>query len=159
MIVLGIDPGETNGWCFLNENGTPVPHRAGEMPYGQVRYGDMTEFLESVPEGVDVVVIEDYRIFAKKAKAHVGNRLVTIEMIGAIRHWAATRGIKIVTQESRILPVAEKLLGKKMSTAGKHSETHWLSAYLHAGYWLVKEGLFFPNIDESRYRPSTYQEK
>lgn len=148
MRVLGVDPGQTIGWCLLNENGTPILED-GHMGFGQVNHKDWPEFLLKMHD-IDVLVIEDYRIFKKYAKAHVGQRLVTVEVIGATNMWATNSNVKIIKQESRILPIAQKLTGKKMT--GAHADTHWLSAYNHAAYWLIREGLMFPDINPDDYR-------
>lgn len=95
--LLAFDPGETTGWAhFLN--GTL--HKAGEEPVpveGEVLHGEGIGALMELYQP-DTVVIEDYKIYASKAKPHTWNALYTPKLIGFIQAHAKRYTSDIVMQ-------------------------------------------------------------
>lgn len=89
MKILAIDPGETIGFVLLDDGQLAEHWEWG----GRLPAKDDPDFwpifvtvFVSVLSGSEpqAVVIEDYRIYADKANMHIGNRLFTAELIGAI---------------------------------------------------------------------------
>ena len=141
MPVLGVDPGNTIGWSLLEADGTPAVGGPRNLPYGQEKHEGWALFLqEHMTLDLEAVIIEDYRIRHKFAKTHIGARLVAVEVIGKTTAWAQMRGIPVIMQEASILPLAQKMTGMDMKKMGAHADTHWVSAYNHAAYYLMRQG-------------------
>ena len=92
MKILAIDPGETMGVACLASTET-IP--AALWSYGAISVVDGFRNLDwlTIRETLlgtfqanrpDVVVLEDYRVYKSAAKAHIGSRVLTSELIGAI---------------------------------------------------------------------------
>lgn len=104
MLLLAIDPGETIGWVALDyfEGNPPA---AGGYLETQASFAHTVRALFETCTCIcpDVVVVEDYRIYATKAMMHTGRRLYTTELIGAIRALCILSGIRVV-----VLPASKK---------------------------------------------------
>ena len=96
MLILAIDPGETLGYVLIQ-----LKECVGGSPTLEVVDADQTRLIvtkqgfnwESVSDLVlhlvtadepDVIVLEDYRVYASKADVHIGSRVLTSELIGAL---------------------------------------------------------------------------
>lgn len=105
MILLAIDPGETTGLVLLKYEHRPIviDDTQWKLPIDEVAI-KLDHVLRTSP--VAAVVLEDYRIYQGKANLHIGNRLYTAELIGAIRAVCALctlRGVEVYT-----LPASKK---------------------------------------------------
>ena len=107
MLILAIDPGETVGYAILK-----LTEYVGGSPLLEVENAEQFK-LEVTKQGFswnsvsdkvvnllneepDVIVIEDYRVYASKAAAHIGSRALTSELIGAICQEAGIAMIPVV---------------------------------------------------------------
>lgn len=86
--ILAIDPGDTTGFVL----GKVLPDETIQLvQYGT--WGFIDDFIPTYlrlfqgPPGPTVhnIVIEDYRVYAHKAQAHIGARPYAIEVIGHVR--------------------------------------------------------------------------
>ena len=137
---LAFDPGETTGYCKFAEDGIPVL-------YGQVPWIGLMDLLNSRDHNVKAFICEDFIIRSTHAKRFVGNKMETIQAIGAIKAEAARRKIPCIMQDSGIIGVAEKWT--QISKKGKsHSETHFIDAFNHGAYYLIKKGIKKTWIEE-----------
>ena len=87
MKLLVIDPGETVGYATFELVHCPSKLtllQAWEEPVPSIEEFTPTFLRLLWNEQPDLVVIEDYRVFQSKAGMHVGRRLFTPELIGAI---------------------------------------------------------------------------
>jgi len=85
-MILAIDPGETVGLALF-EAGQPIlASEVSAEGFCTFFKGTLGLWAHKDLE----VVIEDYRIFGSKAKAHIGQKLPTAEMIGAVEALCAT---------------------------------------------------------------------
>lgn len=82
--VLAFDPGETCGWAYFEKGKLRAK--------GQITVPIVKETLEAqevhhLVQGTDpdVVVIEDYKVYAHKAQAHTWDSLYTPKLIGYIQ--------------------------------------------------------------------------
>lgn len=136
--LLAIDPGIANGWAIF-ENG--VVKDLGSV----IGVEKFDEWLHEVPNRygkVDIVIIEDFRLFRHKAQQQIGSRFEAVQVIGLVQSWARRNEATLVKQGSDILAIAPKW--SKMPMPKDHSKSHSVSAYNHAFYYLVKNDMRLP---------------
>jgi len=136
--LLSIDPGKHVGWAIF-ENGTVKDLGA----ISGVEKFD--EWLHEVPAKygpVDVVVMEDFRLFRHKAQQQIGSRFEASQVIGLVTSWARRNKAELVMQNADILGIAPKW--SKMPMPKDHSKSHHVSAYNHAFYYLVTNDMRLP---------------
>ncbi len=129
---VSFDPGESTGWVTWDENGTMV--RQGTCR-GRSDLEELLEELGSVPE----IVAEDFTLRKDKALQQSGSKLETVRVLGVIESWAYRNKSKITKQPASILYTAQLWSGMKMPK--NHAQSHWVSAYNHGFYYLVKQGV------------------
>lgn len=131
--IIAFDPGDTTGWAaFSGEGDTKM--------LGQVKFDDLPGFLASMDETkISYVIVEDYRLFAKRAMQQAGSTMKASQVIGMLTLWAAQKGAELVKQPSSIKPAALKWSQIKMP--GSHAQSHQYDAYLHGYHWMVSRGL------------------
>lgn len=128
---LACDPGKATGWATWDERGIV-------LDMGTVySHDELDELLSSLPSTIKVVIMEDFTLFASRAKAQIGSKMPASVAIGKIETYAHLWRASVVKQHSNIKPIAERLTGR--STKGMdHSKTHVWDAYNHGEYYLVK---------------------
>jgi hypothetical protein len=108
MTIVALDPGETIGVAYLNADGElyRADHIEVEFLEGsQVDFSNLNAMLnltldlsytfESYQE-IEAIVLEDYRVYGSKADVHIGSRVITSEIIGAIELLAAQEHHEVV---------------------------------------------------------------
>jgi hypothetical protein len=88
--LLCLDPGETVGWAFFH---TGILENHGQVSLHAERLTPIVEVIRNTRP--DIIVCEDYKVYAHKAAEHVGSKVPTIQVIGAIRLTAEQLGIPI----------------------------------------------------------------
>lgn len=95
--IVGLDPGETTGACVFD--GTSLVKaeqlKTKSMPEAAII---VQEFLNS--QMPDLIVMEEYRVYAWKASSHSGSSVHTLRLIGAIQYIAHIMNIPIVFQSA-----------------------------------------------------------
>lgn len=140
-VVLGVDPGDTTGVAIVS--------RKGMMLGGfNLPYAEMPSFLHRVSEtfrqDILSVVAENYVLYGHKAQQQQGSTFKAVRVIGQLEMWTYMQGLDLELQMANILPIAMKW--SKFRPKGAHSENHYVDAYNHAFYWLVRRGLTQPRI-------------
>jgi hypothetical protein len=130
MYLVSFDPGETTGVAEFNEEGDL-------RKAGQFRFKELVDYCENL-SNVEYIVCEDFRIRRSKATKFVGNRMETIQAIGVIRAAAQRLEAEFILQDSSILPIAQKWT--QVPLPKDHSASHWISAFNHGAYWLIRRG-------------------
>lgn len=131
---LSIDPGKITGYVVWNSVGQVLKQ-------GQLNNDELVDFLEDdYLKPVKVVILEDYKLFSWKAKQQSGKRVPASEAIGIVFVFIKKGKRQEVRQPANILPIAEKLTNVKMPST--HSKSHWVSAFLHGAYYLIKQGIY-----------------
>lgn len=133
--ILAFDPGDTTGMYTFTEDGEDMY----PPEFGQFTLDELSTLLLQYEHDVKTVVVEDYRIYSKRAIQQSGSRVKAAQAIGMIKMFAGQKGAEVVMQPANILPVAEKMAQVKMP--GNHKQSHYISAYLHGCYYLYKSGL------------------
>lgn len=151
MKILGVDPGGTNGLAWFDDE----YHISG---YNQVSLEDFPIFLQQHEPTPDLIVLENYRLWKHRAIQQAGSSLPAAQAIGMVKAYAKIRGIPIVEQSPQILQNAEKMSGMSMK-GQSHNKTHWIAAYNHAYWYMVKNDLVKVYIpEEDRRKPTTMSE-
>lgn len=128
--LVSFDPGNTTGYAEFNEGGDCIV-------YGQLKFDDLVDYCNNL-EDVKVIVCEDFKIRGPKAKSFIGSRLETVQAVGVIRAAAQRIQAEFVLQDASIKPTAQKWT--QLRPVGAHSNSHWVDAFSHGAYWLIKNG-------------------
>jgi len=140
---LALDPGLHTGWCLWDAKGVFIDMGTihGER--------ELHDFLASLPTAIEVVIIEEFRLFKNKALAQTGSKMPAPKAIAQIETFARLWNARIVKQQSSIKANAEMLTGQ--STKGMpHSQTHVIDAFNHGEYFLIKNGIKKLTVEELR---------
>jgi hypothetical protein len=133
---LAIDPGDTTGWAEFNETGDLTG-------FGQVKEHEFNDFVtEHMHSDLTAVIVEDYKLFAHKAKAQSWSRMSTSKKIGKIEILADLKKVKVILQ-----PANNKSIGYMwggIEPPSNHSISHQYDAYAHGVFWLQKNGIRKP---------------
>lgn len=135
---LGVDPGkggvDSIGYAIVTDDATLI-----EM--GQLTFPQFVMALETMAKKYEFIgcVYETYRVFRKKAKAHIGSKVETVQSIGVLKSWALRNNIPVAEQNPDILSIAERHFQIKLPE--DHTISHQFSALLHVKEWLYRKGI------------------
>lgn len=150
--AIGLDPGKTNGYVIMEVH--PDSAKDTEfIKYGQFNNEEFNYWVNTVVDEFgypELVVCEDYRVFNHKAKAHAGSKLETSKIIGKTEFFCEDHGIKLIKQPAQNLTVAQKWTEVKMPS--NHDISHWVSAYNHLMFYLIKEGLALSAMEQKELK-------
>lgn len=129
------DPGGSTGIAgWDNPREAPVVFgKEADFP-GVVEFLRTLQAQENLPL---VIVLEEYRIFNDKFN-HQGSKVLTIQVIGAIKGWAVQHGVEVVEQRPECLRTGLTWAGLDVP---KGHPPNWLSAFGHGFYYLHKNKL------------------
>lgn len=105
MKILAIDPGETVGLALFHTDPLQLVNWSQEpLDVSEDSAGKMWEWSQVYPHVLvwlwgydpDVIVLEDYRVYSSTANAHIGSRVLTSELIGAVCLESAFRKVPVV---------------------------------------------------------------
>ena len=105
MKILAIDPGITSGYVLFKYAGQPVVIDHWEFSAIDIPTAIKPLVTTLREKYIGIVVIEDYRIYQGAEGMHVGQRLYTAELIGAIK---AICSLSISDPEVQMIPAAKK---------------------------------------------------
>lgn len=89
--ICSIDPGPTCGWALATFGGAPY---AADFATPAQMFLLLEDWLATPPApSLDLVLVEEYRIFPDKLQAHSGKTVPTAEIIGAIKYICAKNGV------------------------------------------------------------------
>lgn len=131
MRILAIDPGGMNGLAWFKED-------YQLEGFAQVKLDDLVLWLENHEPKPELVILEDYRLWKHKALQQSGSNMPASRGIGHVESYCTRNRIKLVKQSPQVLEPAQKMSQMKMPS--DHSQSHWVSAYNHAYWYMVKQG-------------------
>lgn len=136
--VLAIDPGDVHvGMAYFED---PLCLEAWE--YGP---DEALDYVRGVLENqfIDVLVVEEFRLYPWRAQAQAFSQMLTCEMIGALklahRLWGATNGVGLEIQSAQIKEPTTNILrarGVKSVAKSAHAGLHAFDAECHGHYYL-----------------------
>lgn len=141
-VYVSWDPGTSTGVACWDKDGNP--HRIGtELKSDEAR----DRFLDELANHpIREFIIEEYRVYASKARAHIGSKVYTAQVIGDLKSWARRHGVKVIEQRSDIKDSAAKWA---QVTVPKGHMPDWMAAYLHGYYYLHRKGLIRAKVLDS----------
>jgi len=132
-VLLAIDPGETTGYSIFKDGEL---FRHGVIPWRIPVYGYNYLLDIMVANQPEVVVCEDYRLYANRINAQLGSQIPTIKIIGAIEMLCGTNKIplfKMMASQAKGFATDDKLKEwgyyKKVNRHSRDSirvGCHWL---------------------------------
>lgn len=137
IVYVSFDPGEYVGYVCWSSEGKPV--KLGSL-HGDEELDDFLRWLDSYKSQIKTVIIESYRVFGHKLKAHANKSIKTEQVIGHLKAWGRLNRYRVVLQPSSILAVAQKWSGVVVSKSNR-SLRDWQSAYNHGYYFLHQQGV------------------
>lgn len=130
--LLAIDPGMTTGWAYFKEGGL--------YDYGQVKASakDVSSIYSLIDNlKLDVIVIEDYRVYSNKASSHISSSLETPRIIGALQAYLY---IKDIPYHFQMASMAKGFCDKKKLKEWGYwavGKQHSRDAIRHGCTWLL----------------------
>lgn len=167
MRILSIDPGETSafvvGGVEHSKAGWPMLHTETWGTWSGLE--ELAGIVDSqLFVGPDVLVLEDYRIYASKAQYHVGSQVYTIREIGRIEWFAFQEDIPVIYQMAaqakgrwpnsrmKMYPAVARFLEHPALKRYKEKRKHIIDAYRHLLTYLeVSEKVDFQEVVTWRY--------
>jgi hypothetical protein len=130
-MILGVDPGQLTGIALVDDQG--ALQRNWNADFDTVKKMLADKKFTSL---IDQVVMEQFVLYRNKAGKQVGSKMPASKVIGMVELWASMHNIPIAMQMASVLPIAMKI--SRVRPVGAHNDNHWVDAYNHAFYWLVK---------------------
>lgn len=129
MRVLVLDPGESTGWVFLDENGELFGGTANKC------HLSVAQLFETFKP--DTCVFERFNLYPSMAKSLAWNSFYPCEVIGVIRYICMVNNIRIIEQAPSIKKYAGGFdsMWDEFKANNKVTE-HTKDAYLHLRYYL-----------------------
>lgn len=110
--IIAIDPGQTTGICLFE--GSQLVHSTqlatGLMPTAVIPVRDYLQGFDLLNtdkpprpavDGIDAVVIEDYRIYSWKTDEHAWQSVHTLRLLGAIEWVCHELGLPLIKQSAQ----------------------------------------------------------
>jgi hypothetical protein len=118
----------------------PLDQLTATYQWLQEKYGKIT-----------VVVIEDFRLFFKRARKQAGSNMPASRGIGALEALCDIYGAKKVVQSPGVKEIGRKFAGMKEMPAN-HAETHKFDAVVHGVYYMRGIGLIKTALQKQKER-------
>lgn len=137
-MYLAYDPGKTTGWARFDDTGNA-------QEYGQLSMDELLAHVENMKllsrdDPLHVVIVEEFKLFGHKARHQVGSQMEASQAIGILRTLAQATNAEFHLQPPTIKSMAEKWT--QLSAKGRaHKNSHWIDAYNHGAYYLIKQGI------------------
>lgn len=135
MINISFDPGDTTGYAIWRVK----DGQAQIAEFGQMSLDELLNWVNVYDKPVENVIIEEFKLFAKRAKQQAGSSMKASQAIGALRSFAVRKGARVHMQPANIKFIALKQT--QITMPSQHSQTHQWDAYLHGAYWHIKQGM------------------
>lgn len=125
--VMGFDPGNSTGICIAGK---------GDLLTYLIKNNlkAIHDCMQKVKP--DIVVIEDFRLYANKAREQIGSDFYTVRVIGAIELTAKLMDVPYVKQGASIKNFT------RLEGCPSPACIHEQDAYRHVWYYAKKKGLF-----------------
>lgn len=135
MIVLGVDPGKTTGWCEISVGAKTFAPAMGEQP--------LDDFLDEWEPARRIVAVacEDFIVGPRTLRTS-RERMWSLEGIGYLRAACRQEGIEFVVQApASVKPLITDAVLKSLGLWRRTTGGHQMDAARHAVYFAARRGL------------------
>lgn len=131
---LSFDPGKTTGWAMFDGNGQIIQ-------YGQASLDELIDLTEEWARvwPISTIIYESFVLFRHKARQQTGSKMEASQAIGIIKTLARKTDATLVEQDPTIKSLAQKWT--QLKPIGDHAHSHWVDAFNHGAYWLIRQGI------------------
>lgn len=131
---LAFDPGKTTGWAMFDGNGQIIQ-------YGQASLDELIDLTEEWARvwPLTAIIYESFVLFRHKARQQTGSKMEASQAIGIIKTLARKTDATLVEQDPTIKSLAQKWT--QLKPIGDHAQSHWVDAFNHGAYWLIRQGI------------------
>lgn len=131
---LAFDPGKTTGWAMFDGNGQIIQ-------YGQASLDELIDLTEEWARvwPISTIIYESFVLFRHKARQQTGSKMEASQAIGIIKTLARKTDATLVEQDPTIKSLAQKWT--QLKPIGDHAQSHWVDAFNHGAYWLIRQGI------------------
>ena len=141
--VLAFDPGETTGWAYFTYGTLKEAGQISVPVVNEVLHAEEFFYVVTTTDP-DVVVVEDYRVYASKAQPHSWNALYTPKLIGYIQAVCHSR-FEVGRQPKMVMQMASSkqfCTNDKLKAWGFYQKAnpHANDAVRHGCYYLLFHG-------------------
>ena len=144
-IVLGLEPGLTTGYAAitLDDGNASKLVKFGEIKWDdRFQVGNLLKDLGVAPSGLAAIAVENFVLYAGKAKDQIGNTFPSAQMIGIIHTYCREFNLMHITTlqmaSSRKRVQIEPHVKQAFKDAGHGSSQHVIDAYQHARLLALK---------------------
>lgn len=131
--ILGIDPGETIGLCWITYD---IKEMTGTLAAEQYGWHPALAIIRSSVPKCHIVAVEEWRLYASAAQALVGDSMHTVEMIGRIVEIAWEKGCALERHRPDVKDPAWRFLEKLNLPVPPTSTIHARDAAAQAAWTL-----------------------
>jgi hypothetical protein len=142
MRVLALDPGEKVGWACADID--PTSGAWQNLTHGITELWQMAESIHAVADKYDLIIYENWLLYAAKAQEMVGSSFPSVQFIGAVKLSARLAGTRVITQSAQIKEHADKAMKVLMpdmyelvTRPVRHDDGHDQDAIRHLFYWTL----------------------
>lgn len=141
-MYLAYDPGKTTGWARFNDDGTI--HSTGQVDLS----GLLTHLADMRDDGepIKAIIYETFVLFKHKAQQQTGSKMEASQAIGMIKTLHNETGCSLIEQAPNVKYIAQKWSGVKPPS--NHADSHWVDAFNHGVFFLVKLGIRKTALEE-----------
>ena len=142
---LSFDPGKSTGVAYWDDKG--VCYRVLEVSFEELIdvFQEITSLIKKQNRAPIGIIYERFQLW--KGRNQEGDRLITVQVIGAIKTFAKMNETLIAENKQQDRLIAAKWSGSKVP---KGHMPNWQSAYLHGYYYLHKIGVIPPRVLEDK---------
>jgi hypothetical protein len=134
--VIAVDPGDAHvGMAIWSKTRGIQLLRASEFDADK-----WLSLFAKLVENVDIVVIEEFRLYPGKAKSQAWSPMATAEMIGAMKWIAHEAGKPVILQGADIKNPTRRQC-KARGLTWKHKSVHASDAILHLQHYIIRQEL------------------
>lgn len=149
--VLALDPGDRVGWAhakvYDDGHWEDLKHGISPLKDCALAVHHALNYPDDMLPDYDLVVMEEWALYANKAKEMIGSTFPSVQFIGAVRLSCWLSGTPIHMQGARnkttalksmppLNPPLAELVERGMQHA--HDDAHDMDAILHLWHWTFK---------------------
>ena len=150
-MISAWDPGETTGWAVFSDTGQVIDMGQCALSAITSAWRELEKY-ESEYGPLKLVIVEDFRLFFKRAQKQSGSNMPAAKGIGMLEALSQMYSVEVLIQPPNVKDMAKKW--SQVAYPADHSKTHSVDAYLHGYYYLFKNGIIKSKLQLEKERNS-----